>query len=1083
MEIYAPPKGGAPNGQYTEVIKYRFYANIFLKNKANERNVFMKKVISILLTAALILSCFSMTALTAFAIEETTQKVITAAFSDFTDATRNSNIRLEGLSDANPGVYAQYDVRAKIEDSKIKLTPKKWNPGIGTAFLNQKITTVNGAFSTHFTFEQHSPNTDGFSFVIGDYGPTCPTKWGYGGMSQNNNTLYVAFDTYQNSEYGETSNNFIYLRSSVAGGSGWVNLGQRDLNSDEYKLADGSVLSIGDSALKHCWIEYDGTNMYLTLSNTSVRSEGVSMNFDLTGSDIKTMLDKGELYFGFTSLIFDSDQYTNICSWYLDGNYAPIDLSQNAYTDEAAVISMQALTSDNATATVSILAEDYSGQPAANVELTLTASAGEFSESTVTTDENGCAIVELTGESLSGAVVKAITGYGISTSASVVLSDSKPITAAFSDFSDDSKNSALVLEGISDSVPNPYAPYDVRAKVEDGKIKLTPKKWNPGLGTAFLDNKVSTENAAFSTYFTFEQYSHNTDGFAFVIGNSGTSCPTNFGQGGMSRDDDTVYVFFDTYKNDEYGDLSNNFIQVYSSIKNSGGWNVYANKDLNSEEYLNEEGTPKVSIGDGVLKHCWIDYDGTNMYITLSYTANRSEGIDVVFNFGRNIIEDLLGNDLYFGFTSLIFDSDQYTNICSWYLDNKYNPIDSTANYSFASMSIDVTAKATSAEEADVQVTAYDYAGNLYSGAQVTLSSANGRFEPITVTTGLNGKATATVSGDVVYMDTVNAVANGGTSASTLVSHTEPDLLTEFEAKTFNSTLIENGSLNYRIYVPDEYDGTQSYPVLLFLHGLGERGDNNTSQLATNTGILKRLTGMEGDSYKCIIVAPQCPSDDTWCNPDNNCVDTSESVVWNNYDVETTVTTNANIMAYELLQSVISEYNADSDRIYGAGVSMGCFGVMNMAMNHPRLFSAVAAVCGGTDSDAAYRLYGTSVWFFHGGSDRTVSVENSRAAYSAYSAAGLDVKYTEYSNVDHDSWTNAFAETEFLKWMFSKSLPELAKGDVNGDGRIDIRDLVRLKKRIGIAENTVIYGNADYDDSGALDSGDLTTVRRILLGS
>lgn len=100
-----------------------------------------------------------------------------------------------------------------------------------------------------------------------------------------------------------------------------------------------------------------------------------------------------------------------------------------------------------------------------------------------------------------------------------------------------------------------------------------------------------------------------------------------------------------------------------------------------------------------------------------------------------------------------------------------------------------------------------------------------------------------------------------------------------------------------------------------------------------------------------------------------------------------------------------------------------------------------------------------------------------------YSAAGLDVKYSEYAKVDHDSWNRAFAETELLEWMFSRSLPELARGDVTGNGSVDVLDLVRLKKGVGNPENTVIYGNADYDESGALDSGDLVVVRRILLGS
>lgn len=1037
----------------------------------------MKKAISILLAMTLIFSGFVFTA----NAEDNETKVITAAFGDFTDSSRNNALTLQGLSDAVPDPYAQYDVRAKAENGVIKLTPKKWNPGLGTAFLTQKIKSENAEFSTFFSFDQYSVNSDGFSFVVANYGNYAPTSWGYAGMTQNDATLYLAFDTFANSEYGETSDNAVSLHYSVSGGSGWTPMGTADLNDTEkYALSDGSALKIGDGIRKYCWVDYDGAKMYVTLSYTTVRSEGVSVEFDLSGLTIQSHLGD-ELYYGFTSIIYDSAQYTNIASWYLENSYAPIDISLCNYTDEVASMSMQALATDGETAAVTVFAQDYYGNPAQGVEIALSTDNGVLSAENAVTDANGTVQVTISGENVASAVVSAVTKHGIKATAAVKSSDSVSITAAFNNFNDSALNSLLRLEGLSDANPGVYAQYDVRAKIEDGVIKLTPIRWNPGIGTAFLDKKIVTDGGKFSTFFSFNQYSENTDGFTFVIGNYGSYCPKNWMYAGMNQDNAAMYLAFDTYANAPYGESSNNAVSLRVSEPGGSGWEVIGDIiDLDSSDNYLPNGNI-LSIGDGQLKYCWIDYDGAKMYVTLSYTAVRSEGVSLEFDLGENTIQKRFDEELYFGFSSIIYDSAQYTNIASWYLENTYAPIDPATSYIIAASQISLAAKATEVETATVEITAYDYAGNYCPNTEITVSSENGRFEPFNVTTGLNGKAVTEINGDLVYMDTVTAVSVNGIKASAAVEHPNVDLTAEFEAKTFTSNIIEDGTLNYRIYVPDAYDGTQEYPVLLFMHGLGERGDDNTSQIAVNNGILKRLVGIEGEDYPCIIIAPQCPAGDTWCNPDNNCVDTAEEGVnvWNNYSLENTPVTNAAAMAYELVQSVIAEYGADADRVYGAGLSMGCFGVMHMAALHPELFAAVIGICGGADPDTGSLFDNTSFWLFSGNADSTVAVENSRAVYQSYSNAGLDVTYTEYDGVGHYSWNNAFNEPKLLKWLFSKDRTK-KYGDVNGDNSVNIKDLISLKKAIALNNvDSVVGGDLNLD--GKVNSQDLAELRIMLL--
>lgn len=196
---------------------------------------------------------------------------------------------------------------------------------------------------------------------------------------------------------------------------------------------------------------------------------------------------------------------------------------------------------------------------------------------------------------------------------------------------------------------------------------------------------------------------------------------------------------------------------------------------------------------------------------------------------------------------------------------------------------------------------------------------------------------------------------------------------------------------NYLLSLPAGYadaaNADTRWRLLLFLHGLGERGDD--LQKIRRFGPPKLID--EGKAFPFIVVSPQCPDDEWWNAP-----------------------------ALEaLLDEVARRYRVDLDRIYVTGLSMGGYGTWTLATRHPERYAAIIPICGGGHVPHAARLRDLPVWAFHGDADTAVPLSQSQTMIDAIKAAGGDPKFTVYPGVGHDSWTATYANDEIYAWLLS----------------------------------------------------------------
>lgn len=211
--------------------------------------------------------------------------------------------------------------------------------------------------------------------------------------------------------------------------------------------------------------------------------------------------------------------------------------------------------------------------------------------------------------------------------------------------------------------------------------------------------------------------------------------------------------------------------------------------------------------------------------------------------------------------------------------------------------------------------------------------------------------------------------------------------------RTFKTQITIPVTLNYLLYLPEGYNPQQRWPLVLFLHGSGERGDN-LDQLK-NHGLPKLIA--EGQEFPFIVVAPQCPKSDSW-------------------------NSKAQLAALSaLLDEIERSYTIDPDRIYVTGLSMGGYGTWALATAHPQRFAAIAPICGGGNPTTVRAIRHVPVWVFHGAKDRVVPLEASQVMVDALKAAGGDVKFTIYPNAGHDSWTETYANPELYTWLLQHS--------------------------------------------------------------
>lgn len=228
------------------------------------------------------------------------------------------------------------------------------------------------------------------------------------------------------------------------------------------------------------------------------------------------------------------------------------------------------------------------------------------------------------------------------------------------------------------------------------------------------------------------------------------------------------------------------------------------------------------------------------------------------------------------------------------------------------------------------------------------------------------------------------------------------------EYRTFVSA--EGDSLDYRMISPENMKTKGKYPLVLFLHGAGERGNDNERQMVHGSQMF--LNPVNREKYPAFVLFPQCPQSGYWAYE-------SRPASFTDMPAEVEISRVFKTLK-QLLDSYIANPNVDASRVYIMGLSMGAMGTFDMVIRFPEVFAAAVPICGTVNPDRLAAAKDVKFRIFHGDADDVVPVECSRKAYKALKAAGADVEYIEFPGCNHGSWNPAFSTPDFMKWLFKQ---------------------------------------------------------------
>jgi predicted peptidase len=194
--------------------------------------------------------------------------------------------------------------------------------------------------------------------------------------------------------------------------------------------------------------------------------------------------------------------------------------------------------------------------------------------------------------------------------------------------------------------------------------------------------------------------------------------------------------------------------------------------------------------------------------------------------------------------------------------------------------------------------------------------------------------------------------------------------------------------MKYLLYLPKDYRQKDSWPLMLFLHGAGERGDD--LELVKKHGPPKLIEA--GKDFPLIVVSPQCPQE-RWWEP---------------------------VELATLLDEIVEKHKVDKDRIYVTGLSMGGFGTWSLAAYQPGRFAAIVPICGGGEPLVTMLFAHVPAWVFHGAKDPVVPLERSEKMVEAMKKFGGNLKFTVYPEAGHDAWTETYANPQLYQWLLQQ---------------------------------------------------------------
>lgn len=223
-------------------------------------------------------------------------------------------------------------------------------------------------------------------------------------------------------------------------------------------------------------------------------------------------------------------------------------------------------------------------------------------------------------------------------------------------------------------------------------------------------------------------------------------------------------------------------------------------------------------------------------------------------------------------------------------------------------------------------------------------------------------------------------------------------------------------SLPYRLMLPDNFDPEKTYPLIVFLHGAGERGDDNEKQLVHGSSFFSSKSNRT--DFPAVVLFPQCPQNMYWASVDFLFDDNGKRSFSFQPQREPALALKATM---QLIDSIINLAFTDNSRVYLGGLSMGGMGTFELLYRMPDIFAAAFPVCGGNDpSSAAMWAKKVPVWIFHGAIDDVVPVELSLKMYQSARDAGAKPGLTIYPGVNHNAWDYVFREKDLLPWLFSQ---------------------------------------------------------------
>jgi len=219
-----------------------------------------------------------------------------------------------------------------------------------------------------------------------------------------------------------------------------------------------------------------------------------------------------------------------------------------------------------------------------------------------------------------------------------------------------------------------------------------------------------------------------------------------------------------------------------------------------------------------------------------------------------------------------------------------------------------------------------------------------------------------------------------------------------FRSESFSGEVRKKVEANYLVSLPKDYDKDRRkrWPLILFLHGAGERG-TDVQKVAVH-GPLKEVA--KGRDLPFIVAAPQCPEDQFW-------------------DPDTLIA---------LLNRLERQYRVDKSRVYLTGLSMGGYGTWGLSILHPNRFAAIAPICGGGNWRLAGNIKDIPTWVVHGDADQAVPITESNQMVEAIRRAGGNPRYDIVVGGGHDVWTDFYAKQEFYDWLLKHRLPEKSSG-------------------------------------------------------